>query len=117
MAPCDLLEPGSLRPSRRTVSHFLEMTPASSARPSGSAARRVWALAVLAAAAALLIALGRYLPGLTGPAVARFGLVAAVLAGIAGLTHAAVLAARQAFLGTQEMQRLHADNARQLQAA
>ena len=93
------------------------MIPASSARPSGPAARRVWTLAVLAAAAALLIALGRYLPGLGGPAAARFGLLAAVLAGIVGLTHAAIVAARQAAAGTQETQRLHADNARQLQAA
>ena len=87
------------------------------ARPPGSSARRVWALAVLAAAAAVLIALGRYVPGLAGPGPWRFGLVVAILSGVAGLTYAAMAAAREVQAGSLEAQRLHADNARQLQLA
>ena len=92
------------------------MMPVPSTRPPGPSSRRVWALAALAAAAALLVALLPY-PGVGVPAAAQLGLAAAVLAGVAGLVVAARAAARQAQTQNLEAQRLHADNARQLQAA
>jgi PAS domain S-box-containing protein len=76
----------------------------------------VWTFAALVAASVLLLALAPHAPEGAGPILVRWALLVAVAAGMAGLVHAALSAARQAAAGTLEAQRLHADNARQLQA-
>jgi PAS domain S-box-containing protein len=86
-------------------------------RPSGPSSRRVWALAALAAASALLLALGLRAVGGTATTLERLALAASVMAGIAGLVLAARASAGQAARAALEAQRLHADNARQLQAS
>ena len=92
------------------------MQPVPGARSPEASARRVTAFATLLAVAAVLVALVPYLPG-GGVVPARFSLVAVLLAAGAGLTLLARQAAGQAQAGVAEAQRLHADNARQLQAA
>jgi PAS domain S-box-containing protein len=93
------------------------MTAAAPPRPPGPSSRRAWILAALAAASALLLALGPPVADARTALAVRWGLVAALAAGIAGLVHAALSTGRQAVAGALEAQRLHADNARQLQAA
>ena len=92
------------------------MIRATSARPPGPSSRRVWAFAALAAASALLLALGLPVPG-GATTIVRWALFAAAAIGVAGLAHAATASAREAAAGALEAQRLHAENARQLQAA
>ena len=93
------------------------MTPVLLGRSAGSSSRRVRAFAGLAVVSALLLALGPWGLGGTASAALRWGLVAAVVAGVAGLVHAVLASARQAATAVLEAQRLHADNARQLHAA
>src|SRR5438552_3716144 len=92
------------------------MVPVTSARPPGPSSRRAWACAALAAVAALLLALGGYLPG-GGSSYARLALLAIAAVAVAAVARAAIGAAQQAHTNALEAQRLHADNARQLQAA
>jgi PAS domain S-box-containing protein len=92
------------------------MTPASSSRRAGPPRLALASAAVAAGAALLLLGLDLRLPG-AGAVALRVALIAAVLAGIGGVMAAAVRGARQARAGALEAQRLHADNARQLQAA
>jgi PAS domain S-box-containing protein len=88
-----------------------------SVRAPGWPSGRVWAFAVLAAASALALALGP--PAVAGlaPAIVRWALFAGAVIGAFGLAHAATAYARDAAAGAFEAQRLHADNARQLQTA
>ena len=93
------------------------MTPVPSSRPAGSHPRLALVCAAVAAAAALLLlGLDLRLPG-AGAVTLRAVLVALVLAGIAGVVTAVMRAGRRLYAGSLEAQRLHADNARQLQAA
>jgi PAS domain S-box-containing protein len=93
------------------------MTQAPSSRRAGSPPRLVWACAAAAAAAALLlVGLDLRLPDAEAVPL-RLILHAVVLAGIGGLVAAAMRAARRLYAGSLEAQRLHADNARQLQAS
>jgi PAS domain S-box-containing protein len=75
------------------------------------------AAAVLAAIAALLVAVGPPLLGGRGSSFLRWGLCVAIVAATVALTDGFLSAAWQATAGTLEAQRLHAENARQLQAA
>jgi len=93
------------------------MTPAPSSRRAGSRPHLALICAAVAAAAALLLlGLDLRLPGV-GAVTLRVVLLAVVLAGIGGVLAAAMRAGRQVYAGSLEAQRLHADNARQLQAA
>ena len=88
-----------------------------SVRAAGWPSGRVWAFAVLAAASALILAFGPPAVGGLAPPIVRWGLLAVAVIGVAGLAHAATAYAREAAAGAFEAQRLHADNARQLQTA
>jgi PAS domain S-box-containing protein len=93
------------------------MTPAPSSRRAGSPPRlALVGAAVATAAALLLLGLDLRLTGV-GAVTLRVVLLALVLAGIGGALAAAMRTARRLYAASLEAQRLHADNARQLQAA